>query len=164
MQAYIDQLLADLRERHDKQPPPVDYRLLHPQYADVPEELRYVVEWENAPEQTFEELFGISAEAFPPAEQLSETQMEAIVEGVLSLWKGWRMYATVPEKAPIASLYRVLTNYWREETICYVSEGDTHLEFCEYDTENCPWGSAHCTCKDFLDIDDSDERRNTRLT
>jgi len=41
---------------------------------------------------------------------------------------------------------------------------DTHLEFCEYDTENCPWGSAHCTCKDFLDIDDSDERRNTRLT
>ncbi|MFN4081805.1 MAG: hypothetical protein ACK4NS_12980 [Saprospiraceae bacterium] len=30
MQTYINQLLADLRDRCDKQPPPLDYRRLPP--------------------------------------------------------------------------------------------------------------------------------------
>lgn len=149
MHHYITHLLADLRDRHDKQPPPVDYRLLHPQYVDVPDEIKYVVEWENAPEQTFEALFDLSPEVFPPAEKLSGSQMQAVLEGVFALWAAWNIYPVLPDNIPVEILYGVVVNYWRNESIHYVSEGNLHLEFCSYDVNDCPWGSAYCTCKDF---------------
>lgn len=42
-------------------------------------------------------------------------------------------------------------NYWKTETIQYISEGTLHVEFCDYDENNCPWGYEFCTCKDFAD-------------
>ncbi len=150
MDQYLDQLIADLRERHDKQPPPVDYRLMHPQYADVPDELKYVVEWENAPRQSFSTLFGIPAEAFPPPEKLSDPQMERLLKAIFELWAAWRIFADlIPKGVSVATVYQVITDYWRNETISYISEGDTHLEFCSYDPQDCPWELKHCTCKDY---------------
>lgn len=156
MQHYLNQLLADLRDRHDKQPPPLDYRLLHPQYADVPDEMKYAVEWEQAPEQTFEQLLGLSADVFPPAEQLTETQMLALLEGICDLWAAWRIFPDpVLKEVPVENAYRVVRVYWREQSIIYVSEGNTHLEFCHYEPAECPWGSAYCSCKDFdYDVDE----------
>ena len=148
MDHYLDQLIADLLALHDKQPPPVDYRLLHPQYADVPDEMKYVVEWENAAQQSFSNLFGISAEAFPPPDQLSDSQMERLLKAILELWAAWHIFAElIPKQVPVGTVYQVVTDYWHNESINYISEGSTHLEFCSYQPLDCPWKLEYCTCK-----------------
>jgi hypothetical protein len=150
MDHYLDQLIADLRELHDKEPPPVDYRLLHPQYADVPDEIKYVVEWENAPQQSFFNLFGISPDIFPAPEQLSDSQMERLVKAILELWAAWRIFADlIPKQVPVSTVYQVVTDYWRNESIIYISEGSTHLEFCSYHPLDCPWKLEYCSCKEY---------------
>ena len=148
MQAYLNQLLADLQAAEHRQPPPIDYRLLHPEYADVPDELAYVVEWEQAPEQSCEELFGIRAEAFPPVEKLTDEQAVQLAEAILKLWAAWNIYTDIPEGVPVRICYQVLTDFWRDETLCYVSEGRISLDLCSYDPQECPWGEAYCTCRE----------------
>lgn len=151
MQQYLTQVLADLRDRHDKQPPPLDYRLLYPQYANVSDEMKYAVEWEQAPEQTFEELFGLSADVFPPADRLTEAQMKAVLHGIFDLWAAWRMFPSLPDEVPTELLYRVVIDHWRDVSVIYVSKGNTYMEFCHYIPDKCPWGSAYCSCKEYYD-------------
>lgn len=161
MQRYLSQLLAELKAAHDMQPPPLDYRLLYPEYAHVPDEIAYVVEWEQAPEQSLEELFDIPADAFPPEEKLSEEQMAQLVEAILELWAAWRMHAEMPEGAPPRLCYRVLTDFWRNDKICYSSEGASILNLCNCNIPTCLWGEEFCECQYLeddwdLDIPDAD--------
>ena len=157
MQHYLAQLLADLRAAHHNQPPPVDYRLLHSEYSHLPDEIAYVAEWENAPEQSFEELFGIPASAFPPEEKLTGEQMAQLVEAILELWRAWRMGTYLPEGAPPRLCYRVLTDFWRNEKIDYSSTGSSTLYLCNNDIPTCLWGEQFCECRDLVDDWDMDD-------
>lgn len=154
MTRYLHQLLDELRAARGRRPPSVDYRLLHSEYGDVPDDLRYVVEWELAPERPLPDLFGIPAEAFPPPEQLSEEQAGQVVEGILELWRAWDIYADIPKGVPVPTVYRVLHRYWKEETIHWVSDGMITLEFCHYEPDECPWGKTYCTCTELLPPDE----------
>lgn len=151
IQHYINQLLAELRDRHDKQPPPVDYRLLHPESALLPEKFDAFIARTCAPEQSFEELFDLPAEAFPPPEKLSEQQMQAVLDGILALWAAWRIYPEVPKGVPVATLYRVVADFWRKDIVSYASGYKLHFKLCDYKPKHCVWGSsAYCSCKDFI--------------
>lgn len=84
MQTYITQLLADLKAAQNNTPAKVGYKLLYPDhpandpiYGGV---MDYMVKWERVPEWTFDKLFGISHEAFPPVEQLSQEQITLLVD------------------------------------------------------------------------------------
>lgn len=158
MQTYITQLLADLKAAQDNKPAKLDYKLLYPDhpandpiYGGV---MDYMIEWENAPEWTFDKLFGISGEAFPPVEKLSQEQTTLLVDGILELWASFNITTHIPhDDTPIEIIYKVLVNYWKTETVQYISEGWLTIEFCEYDENNCPWSYEFCTCKDFTDED-----------
>jgi hypothetical protein len=101
------------------------------------------------PNYHFRNYLEIENEAFPPAEQLSEEQMKAIQEGILTLWEAWGIYTEIPREIPVNRSYQVITDYWRNEPISYASEGQTDLQLCQYNLDACPWGNAHCQCKDF---------------
>lgn len=154
MQTYITQLLTDLKTAQTNQPPKVDYKLLYPdhpasnpQYEGV---MDYMIEWDHAPEWTMNDLFGIDAVVFPPIEKLNGEQTEQLVQGILELWASSNICADIlNDKIPIQTIYTVLVNYWKTETIQYMSEGTLHLEFCHYDENDCPWGYEYCSCKDF---------------
>lgn len=128
------------------QPSSPDYRLLYPQYSDLPDEIAYIAEWEMARPTPVERLFGIPADRFPPTEKLNPEQMEKIVDGILDLWEAWRIYAHIPDGVSIDVVYKFLMHFWKDESITYVSEGNIHMDLCGYDIFNCPWSKEHCDC------------------
>jgi hypothetical protein len=160
MEKYITQLLSDLKTAQSNQPEKVDYKLLypdhpaaHPEYNDA---LGHIIEWENAPDQKMDDLFGIKSDAFPPVEKLTRTQIKALIENILELWGSFNIAADLNE-APVELVYKILINYWKTETVQYISEGTMHLEFCHYDVNDCQWGSEYCSCKEFEQDDDDFE-------
>lgn len=158
MKKYLNQLLSDLEAAKTKQPKKMDYKLLYPdhpatdpQYGGV---MDYMIEWENAPEWEMDKLFGVKAEAFPPVEQLTEEETETLVVGILELWASFNIVMDLLDDGiPIKLIYKLLVNYWKTETVQYVSEGTLHLESCHYNINTCPWGIEYCSCKEFTDDD-----------
>jgi hypothetical protein len=158
MQTYITQLLSDLEASQNNQPEKVDYKLLYPNHPAASPEyegyMDYMIEWEKAPRWRFDDLFGIKSEVFPPVDKLTVEQMTALTDGILQLWASFNIGAVIlDDKIPVETVYRVLVNYWKTETVRYVSEGTLNIEFCHYDENDCPWGYDFCTCKDFTDDD-----------
>jgi hypothetical protein len=160
MQKYITQLLADLKTAQSNQPEKVDYKLLYPdhpaadpEYNDI---LGHLIEWEHAPEQKMDDLFGIKIAAFPPVEKLTKTQVKALIDGILELWESFNIAADLNE-APPEVIYKILVDYWKNKTVQYISKGTVHVEFCHYDVNDCQWGSEYCGCKDFEQDDDDFE-------
>jgi len=155
MQPYINQLLQDLNAAQNNLPPPKDYALLYPNHpAADPQydgELNYIIEWEMGDEQPMEELFGISADALPPVELLTDEQAGSLCDAILNLWQAFNILADFPDKVPVKLLYRALRKYWIEEPVSYTSTGHLHLEFCHYEPEECPWDLKYCTCKDLAE-------------
>lgn len=145
MQQYVDYLLEDLATIAKNPPAPPHY--------DVPEELEgieYVLEWENNPYQTMLSLFNLEPEVFPPADRLSVQQLEQLNVGILELWAAHNFYADFPEDVPSKRLYEVLVDYMQNAECQYISEGSSHVEFCQYEPDNCPWGNELCSCKDWV--------------
>ncbi|GEM_PF-430356 len=154
MQSYITQLLHDLKAAQNNLPPPKDYALLYPNHpAAHPKyegDLDYIIEWEMGDAQPMEELFGISPNALPPVEQLTNEQAESLCHAILELWQAFNILADFPDDVPAKLLYRAFRNYWIEHPVSYTSTGRLHLEFCHYIPEQCPWGLEYCTCKDLI--------------
>lgn len=150
MQTYISQLLEDLELATQKTIPIPDYTLLNPNHPAVEYGLDYIVAWECAPQESMSSAFGISSEAFPPPEMLTEEQAEKVCTAILKLWEANRIIADLPKTLPASTIvYGVLRDRWQGEGIQLLPEGHLHLEFCYYEPEHCPWGMDFCMCKDF---------------
>jgi hypothetical protein len=160
MQKYVEQLLADFEASKLNLPKPLDYSLLYPDHPAANSDMAYVIEWENAPEQTMSELFDISWERLPPVEKLTEEQIVLLLNGMIELWE---TYSFLPHDAhnddlPAHLRYKAMANYWQKATVCYSSEGVSDIfSLCEYHVETCIWGNEFCTCKDLDDDMDAFE-------
>lgn len=160
MQRYVTQLLEDLEKAKDHQPPPVDYSILYPDHPAAEYGLDHIIEWEHAEEWKMDDLFGISAVAFPPESKLSEAEISALAQGIVSLWQSFNIYLHIPDKRiPARTIYQVLLNYWSDEPTQYVSQGMLHLDLCEYEPETCIWGVDYCTCKELI-VDEMEGKHN----
>lgn len=166
MQNYISQLLSDLDAAKKNVPAPIDYALLYPDHPAFSYGLDYIVEWEMAPDYPMDDLFGIKAEQLPVDDKLSDKQVEDLVEGILDLWATFNIVADIPDDAiPPRLVYKALKNRWEKGTTRYMSEGTTHVEFCHYEPEECPWGMEFCSCKEFANetIETSEKEDNELL-
>lgn len=145
---YLTQLLDDLRGRHGIFPEKPNIRAFAPD-PDFPEEMEGSMIYLYGPQYAMSDLFEISTEAFPPAEMLSPEQAETLVQAILELWASVNLFADLPDGLPLSLAYPQLVRLWGSEPVSVVREGMVHLEFCEYETENCPWPEAYCRCKHF---------------
>ena len=156
MQAYITQLLADLKAAETKdRPAKPDYKILYPDHpaADPKYEgmLDHIIEWEMGISYTAETLFGISPDAFPPAEKLEAAHISAICEGILSLWEAYNTSVDFPDGCNDTLLYQYLVSEWRKGEFALLEEGAyCSKDTCDYNAELCRWGDL-CTCKDLED-------------
>lgn len=153
MQKYLTQLLNDLIDAGNHPPEKMDYKLLYPDHPAADPEyegvMDYMIEWEYAPEWKMDDLFGIEVERFPPADKLTEEQMTELVSYIIELWGDFNIQPHIPDTNPPSKVvYKVLLEYWKNKTVQYISEGWLHIEFCNYDETNCPWGYDYCTCKE----------------
>jgi hypothetical protein len=153
MQKYVEQLVADLDAAKANRPEKPNVRVLYPDHPALDYGLDYIAEWECAPQIPMNDLFGIDAVVFPDAERLTDAQVEQLVDAILSLWGYYNFAADVYDDVPIHLVYKALVNKWKNKPVQYVSEGVSHLEFCDYEPERCPWGMEYCRCKDFEDDD-----------
>ena len=72
MENYLTQLLKDFRHAIEN-PPEVNKNYENPN--NIPPELEYILEWEQAPQKPLSEWFGISKEVLPPVEKWSKQQL-----------------------------------------------------------------------------------------
>jgi hypothetical protein len=119
-------------------------------YDEFGPELSYVVEWERAPYRKMSELFAVPKEAFPPPEQLTDDDVQKIVDAIIDLWRAYNFDPVFPEELPARPAYRALVSYWEKE-VQFISEGTMHIEFCSYEPEECPFPKEFCMCKDLPD-------------
>ena len=149
MQNYVNQLLTDMAAAQKNLPTEVDYALLYPDHPAVAYGLTHIAEYEMSPRHSMDDLLGIKAEQLPPDDKLSDEQVVQLNDGIVALWEAFNISPDLPNEVPPRLIYEALKNYWATKTVQYVSEGRIHIEFCDYEPDECPWGSDYCSCKEF---------------
>ncbi len=99
-------------------------------------------------EPTMFSHFGFEPEAFPPADQLSEKELEALVPAICRLWAAFNFSFTIPEKAPARVVYPLLLKRMGEPAMV-MKFGCTGIAFCDYEPERCPFGWEYCSCRHY---------------
>lgn len=151
MEKYINQLLADLEVAKQNVPLPIDYEILYPDHPAVEYGLPHLVAF-DLQATPLSQLLGINFEQLPPVEKLTDEQAEKLNKGILELWKVFNLSADIPSvNIPSRLIYKALRDYWSRGHIQYMPIGTWHIEFCNYEPSQCPWGKAYCVCKDFYE-------------
>ncbi|MEZ4777204.1 MAG: hypothetical protein R3D00_28770 [Bacteroidia bacterium] len=146
MNTYVNQLCEDLRSHHGKFPTLPNIRAISP-YSDFPDFMEGPMMFLFGPKYEMADLFEISPEAFPPVEKLSAEHIRQISDAILGLWESLNIYADLPKGVPAEKIYQQLVHKWAESPIPVLPFGQVHLEFCDYESSDCPWGDEYCRCK-----------------
>ena len=142
MQKYINYLISDMQEIAQNIPPKQVY--FNDTSFDIPD---YIIELEQAPLQKMLDIFCIDKYVFPHSEKLDDKQLKELVSAIEQLWKAYNFYPVYPENLPVKRKYELLVEKLDGDKVQYISEGRTHIEFCWYEPEHCPFGWNYCECK-----------------
>jgi hypothetical protein len=156
MQSYINYLLTDIAEACRE--PVAETKPQHAggQQQSIDEYFREMQQFlENYPQHPFSYFCGLVKEQFPPAERLSEAQMEAICTAFRSMLSTWHIAADIHIKVPVSKIYSLLVSVL-DEKLSIGLEGITTIEFCTYHPPSCAMGE-YCTCKEFYDKEYSED-------
>jgi hypothetical protein len=144
MQLYVEQLIEDMKAAAKNLPPKPYY-----ESDETTVGIEYVLEWENNPYQKMSAIFQMEQYLFPPSDRLTDGQIALLNAAILEMWEAYHFQADYPESLPNRRLYELLREKLEEE-MQYISEGCTHIEFCDYQPDACPFGKEHCWCKDHI--------------
>jgi len=92
--------------------------------------------------------FGFEPVQFPPAERLSDEELDALTQALCRLWAAYNFTPVLPDAVPGRLVYPLLLKRMEEPTFV-MTRGNIGIEFCHYEPLECPWGLEYCTCKDF---------------
>ena len=156
MQSYINHLLSDITEACREEQPETyssasgenDVEAIERYFEEVE---RYL---ENDPELDFSYYCGLQKELFPPAEKLTNEQLEAVSIAFEKLLFTWNIGVEMPDKLPASQKYNLLISVL-ERKVAIVENGFETIEFCSYDPPSCPF-NEWCTCKE-LGLKDQDD-------
>lgn len=144
MENYITQLLTDI-ENANRPELPLETD------DDGSQTIAAVEKWlaqQDDPKHTFSYYCGLKREQFPPVDRLTPLQIDSLVEAFEYLLSTWNLEASMPEEVPGAIKYALLVGILDKE-VDIVDRGIIGIEFCDYDPNECPFGSEYCTCKDY---------------
>jgi hypothetical protein len=143
MENYLNQLLNDLKAAH-REPLANVSESMEDHFREVD---RYVSGDGKMP---FSQHCGMQTEQFPREHLLTEAQAGVLNEAVAELMHSWNLSPSFPEQLPELIKYRFL-RVIPDHEVLIMDFGTTHIEFCVYDSKNCPFGAEYCTCKQFSD-------------
>ncbi|MFL5747272.1 MAG: hypothetical protein ACJ751_21540 [Niastella sp.] len=148
MQSYINHLLADITEAcREQQPEAYSGAAGENDLESIERYFEEVERWlEHEPEHDFSYYCGLQIEQFPPVEQLTNEQMEAVSLAFEKLLFTWNIGVEMPEKLPVSRKYTLLVSVL-EKKVAIVENGFETVEFCSYDPPSCPF-DEWCTCKE----------------
>lgn len=153
MQRYIDQLIEDLHEIIQEINPPG--KIKEEPIAGEESFIRHLEDVENylhGKQLPISEITGIIPEQLPPTEKLNEQQQAQLSVELEKFLGHFHFSLDFPFNYPYYLRYPFIKNFWTEKHSALQS-GTSHIEFCDYDKENCPFESYCNTCNEF-DSDD----------
>lgn len=140
MQKYLDQLIEDMQMIGNK----AKSNLIPDESFDPVK----MMEMEESPEQTMGFWFGLSQECFPPSDKLNEHQLEQMTIEIEELWGAFGFVPDFPDKLPARRKYELMREYLNQPCQYWAKGWILHFEFCQYDPNECPFGSEFCRCKE----------------
>lgn len=150
MDKYIEQLIDDIKQARQKVQPP------HPLWLDSEadpydegelEDLSYVEQFVYGKEVPVSEITGIDAKLLPPTERLSPNQRALLAEELEALLHHYHLHPEFPNLYPSYLKYPFLLKVWSQSHVP-LSYGENHIEFCDYNVENCPFEGYCHVCGD----------------
>ena len=138
MHRYIEQLIDDLRQAAEQAPPDII------DDPEIDEEEALEMELEEAerivtgPFEKLSDILGIPKKMLPGPDRLKDEHVRILVPEIEKLLNAYNFYPDYPEKVPYNLLYKALYDIWDDDFI-KVNSGQYHIEFCDYDENNCPF-------------------------
>jgi hypothetical protein len=153
MQRYIEQLIDDLHKATWRIKPP--HKLWGESDADPTNELEledmsYVEKYIYGDALPISEITGIAREQLPPVEKLNQDQQALLADELEKLLQIFHFHLDFPQGYPNHLRYPFIRDFWSEEQIP-LSFGENHIEFCNYDEENCPFRGYCQTCNEIAE-------------
>ena len=151
MQNYIEQLIGDIRNARTIVRPPLDNIWDSADMTDEgeKEDLAFVEEFIYGVPEKISDITGIRLEMLPQPEMLQPFESALLAVELELLLKHFNFYPDFPEDFPIELHYPFLRKIWDDEHVP-VSFGESHIEFCSSDIENCPF-PGYCKICEELD-------------
>lgn len=147
MERYIEQLIEDFREAAKQTPEPSE--LWDDVDMDNPgevEDIAYVERFVYGTPQMLSEIVGIAKIQLPPVGRLSSVQTAKLLDEMLVLLYAYHFVPIFPDDLPSRLKYRVLRANWDSEQV-YVGGGESEIEFCDLEPDECPYPHKFCTCR-----------------
>ena len=146
MQKYVNQLIGDIKKSINLAPERLGtFDKFIPDYLNEEDQELFadVEQFMHGSRSTMGFYFGINQMYFPPIEKLNQEQIKELTIYFVQLWIAYNYIPVFPDNLPDKIKYKYLRKYLSYETT-YALTGRIHIEFCEYDTENCPF-EGYCT-------------------
>ncbi len=149
MEQYISQLIEDILLAHRTKDDSVQNKDDSFE-AHIAEVERYL---SGEGEQKISDLCGLESVQFPPKQRLSETQMKQVAEAYEKMLHSWNIDIYIPEKLPVSLRYDLLIGTL-ERKVFVTNDEYSHvgIDLCNFDVDNCPFGTEYCTCKDEMKL------------
>jgi hypothetical protein len=96
------------------------------------------------PSATFGDYCGLRASDFPPAEQLSEQDMQWVIDAFKIMSYTWNLDFSFPDTLPTPLYYTFMVETLDEET-WIVNTGFFSFDYCTGNKEGCKF-EAYCSC------------------
>jgi hypothetical protein len=165
MERYLEQLVGDIRNATWKVSPP--HEIWEKSGADPDNELEledisHVEQYVYGDELPISEITGIEQELLPLANQLTEPQQALLASELEKLLNVFHFFPDFPGDYPLNLHYPFLRKIWSESHVP-LSFGENHIEFCNYEEENCPFPGYCKSCEEFkaqMKADEEMELRN----
>ncbi len=149
MQRYLEQLINDLRRATWKISPPHEIWLeseADPDNEPELEDLSYVEEYVYGEEIPVSRMTGIAPEYLPPPEMLTDDEKALLSTELEKTLEVFHFILDFPADYPMYSRYSFIRNFWNEKHVP-LSFSESHIEFCDYDQNSCPF-PGYCTVCD----------------
>lgn len=145
MHPYIKHLLSDIKGAEKPDEDPIEEQLP----KSFEEEMEEIERWVSSEGETpLSRLTNLNKEDFPPPEQLTEKDMEAVLGAYDNMLATWNISVDYPEVMPTIDRYKFLRKTILKDKVTPMSFGFVHLDYCTGNPEGCEWGK-YCSCLDY---------------
>lgn len=149
MDRYIKQLQDDIKNATLKIRPPHEiWEDANPDDEVELEDISHVEKYYYGKKEPIEQITGIRYESLPPTALLTKQQQAILAVDLEELLKYFHFSLDFPVNFPENLRYEFIRNFWQEEHVP-ISFGESHIEFCDYDDENCPFPGYCNSCDEF---------------
>ncbi|MCD6355458.1 MAG: hypothetical protein J7L95_07910 [Prolixibacteraceae bacterium] len=159
MQHYIEQLVGDIRRASwNLKPPREVWSDANLNDKGEMEDMSYVEQYIYGEKEPVSQFTGIEQHELPPPEKLTEKEQATLAVELERMLQNFHFHLDFPSGFPAALRYPFIRKFWDEEHVV-LSFGESHIEFCEYEEENCPFPGYCNICNEIKEQEKFDQEQ-----